>query len=62
MLLEVVARLDGVAIAEAHRLVGLGDIVEAVALDRAVTVRKISRRAVMRRAHVDAASLRWFRS
>ena len=42
MLLEVVAPLDGVAIAEAHRLLGLADIAEAVALDRAVTVRKVT--------------------
>ncbi len=42
MLLEVVAPLDGVAIAEAHRLVGLGGIAEVVALDRAVTVRKVT--------------------
>jgi urease accessory protein len=42
MLLEVVAPLDGVAIAEAHRLVALADIAEAVALDRAVTVRKVT--------------------
>ena len=42
MLLEVVAPLDGVALAEAHRLVGLLDIDELVALDRTVTVRKIT--------------------
>jgi urease accessory protein len=42
MLLEVVAPLDGVALAEAHRLAGLADIAELVTLDRAVTVRKIT--------------------
>jgi urease accessory protein len=42
MLLEVVAPLDGVALAEAHRLVGLRDIEKITALDHAVTVRKIT--------------------
>jgi urease accessory protein len=42
MLLEVVAPLDGVALAEAHRLAGLCDIGRIAALDHAVTVRKIT--------------------
>ena len=42
MLVEVVAPLDGVALAEAHRLSGLPDLEGLVALDRAVTARKIT--------------------
>jgi urease accessory protein len=48
ILLEVVAPLDGVAVAEAHRLAAVKDVDRLLALDRAVTVRKItpaSRRA-----------------
>ena len=42
MLLEVVAPLDGVALAEAHRLAGMGDVDGLLALDVAVTARKIT--------------------
>jgi urease accessory protein len=42
MLLEIVAPLDGVAVAEAHRLAAAGDVDGLVALDEAVTARKIT--------------------
>jgi urease accessory protein len=42
MLVEVVAPLDGVALAEAHKLVGSRDVDGIAALDHAVTVRKIT--------------------
>jgi urease accessory protein len=42
MLLDMVAPLDCVALAEAHRLVGRGEIERVAALDHAVTVRKIT--------------------
>jgi urease accessory protein len=42
MLVEVVAPLDGVALAEAHRLAGLQDVDGLVALDLAVTARKFT--------------------
>jgi urease accessory protein len=48
IILEAVAPLDGVAVAGAHRLAAAGDLEGLVALDHAVTVRKItpsSRRA-----------------
>lgn len=48
VLVEAVAPLDGVALAEAHRLAGLGDLEGLISLDFAVTARKItpsSRRA-----------------
>jgi urease accessory protein len=42
MLVEVVAPLDGVALAEAHRLSGRADVEALIALDHAVTARKIT--------------------
>ena len=62
-LLEIVAPLDGVAVAEAHRLVGISDLDGLLALDATVTARKItpaSRQASTtcgRRLAVLAASL-----
>jgi urease accessory protein len=42
MLLEVVAPLDGVAVAEAHRLASARDVGGLLSLDKAVTARKIT--------------------
>lgn len=42
IVLEVVAPLDGVAVAGAHRLAAAGDVSGLLALDRAVTTRKIT--------------------